>query len=272
MTLTETHLDTIKSGLVSGIEQHNRRRVRRRALLAVPALAFIAAGAFVLTDGGSNPAHALTEQPDGTILVEVFPDFSDVVGLQQDLADAGLEAMVVQLRAHPSLEGVVEVSSHDNEAAGALEFQDGSFVIDLGAVEGPLEILVYSATSAGNDYQASPSVFGPGQPFHGLHCAYPDGPLTSADFDARLQEAGITKVNWVTFGPVDPDTGAIESAEHDEQPGGAVVDSQMRNADTLDVFVDLDGEAPAAATISMHDGTHQRTLPECTQELAVRWE
>lgn len=272
MTVAESTLDTIKTDLVSGIKQHNRRRNHRRMATAASVLGLIAAAGIVLTNGSDNLAYALTEQPDGTISVQVFPDFDDVGSLQSDLEDAGLQAVVLQLRADPSLEGVVEVSIHYNEASGALEFQDGEFVIDVGAVQGEIEILIYSPTGSSDDYGASPSVFAPGQQFQGLHCAYPNAPLTSADFEARARAAGVSNITWMSFGDIDPDTGSVEATDYDEQPGGVVIGAQMRNPDTMQVVVDLDSQAPAATTISMNDGTHYRPVPTCTPELAALWE
>jgi len=256
---------------VSGIEQHNRRRTHRWMAAAIPAVALIATAGLIATNDSDNPTYALTEQPDGMIHVEVFPDFDDVDSLESDLKEAGLEVVVVQLRAAPSLEGVVEVASHDNEASGAIEFQGGQFAIDTAAVDGEIEILIYSSTKPGDDYQASPSVFAPGQVFEGLHCAYPNTPLTTADFEARAIEAGISNFTWTSFGDIDPVTGSVDVTDYDEQPGGVVTGAQMKNADTMEVFIDLDSQTPAATTISMNDGTHYRSILNCTPELAARW-
>lgn len=271
MTVTESTLATIKSDLVAGIEQYNRRRTRRWMAAAIPIVALVATAGFVATSDSDNATYALTEQPDGTILVDVFPDFDDVDSLERDLEEAGLQVVVIRFRAAPSLEGVVEVSSHDNEASGAIEFQGGQFAIDTAAVDGEIEILIYSPTKPGDDFQVSPSVFAPGQAFEGLHCAYPNAPLTAEDFEARAAAAGISNIDWMSFDETDPDTGSFEVTEYDEQPGGVITGAQMRNADTMEVFVDLKAQAPAANTISMSDGTHYRTVPSCTPELAARW-
>lgn len=272
MTVTESTLQDIKSDLVSGIEQHNRRRTRRWMAAAVPAVALIATAGLIANNDSDSPTYALTERPDGTIHVEVYPDFDDVDSLENDLKQAGLEVVVIQLRAAPSLEGVIEVSSHANETSGAIEFQEGQFAIDTAAVDGEIEILIYSPTTPGDDYQASPSVFAPGQTFEGLQCAYPTTPLTAADFEARAIAAGVSNINWTSFSDIDPETGSVEVTEYDEQPGGVVSGAQMRNADTMDVFIDLDSQTPAATAISMSDGTHYRSIPSCTPELAASWE
>lgn len=272
MTVTESTLDNIKTDLMSGIEQHNRRSKRRWMAAAVPAVALIATVGLIASNDSDNPTYALTEQPDGTLLVEVYPDFDDVESLESDLEQAGLDVVVIQIRAAPSLEGVVEIASHDNEASGAIEFQEGRFAIDTGAADGEIEILIYSPTKPGDDYQASPSVFASGQAFEGLQCAYPTTPLTAADFEARAISAGVSNIHWTSFGDIGPETGSIDFTEHDDQPGGVVTGAQMRNTDTMDVFIDLDSQTPAASTISMSDGTHYRSFPSCTPELAARWE
>jgi hypothetical protein len=271
MTVTESTLDSIESDLVAGIEQHNRRRNRRWMAGAVPIVALVATASFIATDDSDNPTYALAEQPDGTIVIDVFPDFDDVDSLQRDLGEAGLQAVVIHFRAAPSLEGVVEVSSYNNETSGAIEFQGGQFVIDTAAIDGEIEILIYSPTKPGDDFQVSPSVFAPGQVFEGLHCAYPDIPLTAEDFEARAVAAGISNIDWKSFDEVDSNTGSFEVIDYDEQPGGVITGAQMRNADTMEVFIDLDDQAPAATTISMTDGTHYRTVPGCTPDLASRW-
>ncbi len=237
---------------------------------AVPVIGALAAVGTTLLNSDSDPAYALTELGDGTIRVEVYPDFDDVDGLENDLANAGVDAEVVSLRAHPDLVGIVEVASHDNEAAGALEIDGNEFVVEVRSLVGPIEILVYSP--AGNsDYQASPSIFAAGQPLAGLHCTYTEGPLGTADLEQAAIEAGIEEFSWTWFGELDEDTGEIATETHNTRPEGSVSGAQMRNDDQLDVFVS-ETEKPAADWIEMTDGTHDRNRPDCTPELAARWE
>lgn len=272
MTITDQALDDIKTDLISGIRLHNRQRSRRRIAAMVPVLGLLAAAGLVVASGDDQPAYAFNQRADGTIRVEVFPDFDDVGALQRDLRAAGLDAVVVQLRAHPSLEGLVEVVSHDNEASGAVEIDGAEFVIDIGAVDGEIEILVYSATEAGGQYQVSPSVFAPGEPLAGLHCASTSGPLLSDEFARRAGAAGIERFAWTVFGSVDDETQSIEFTEHAERPDGAIVGAQMRDAETVQVFLEPTATEPAAVGISMHDGTHDREVPSCTPALAAAWE
>lgn len=272
MTLSDTTLEVLRTDLVSSIDAHNRGRSRRRMIAVVPVLALIGAAGLVLSSGDDTAAYALTARADGTIRVQVFPDFDDVEDLQASLAEQGLQTAVVQIRSHPSLEGVVEVVSHSNKATGALEFDNGEFVIDVAAAAGEIEILIYSPTKEGDTYQAAPSVFAPGQEFAGLHCAYPDRPLTTPDFEDRASEAGIDNIRWTVFGDIDPDNGSIDAEEFDERPEGVITGAQMSDPEKMLVFVDSDGSRPAADTIGMNDGTHYREVPACTSELAARWE
>lgn len=274
MTMTETRIDDLRDGLVTGIRASNHRRARRqRALFATPLLVLVAAAGLILRSGDGKAAYALLERADGTVRVEVFPDFDDVDALQNDLADLGLQATVVHLRAHPSLEGVVEVVSHDNSASGAAEFDGGEFILDVATADGLIEILIYAATDSGDDYQASPSLFAPGQELGGLHCAYTDGGLTTAEFEAHARAAGISNFRWTTFGEVDEQTNSIDFNESGDRPEGIVSGAQLRSTDTADVFIDeKSAPAPAADSITMGDGTHYRPVPTCTPELAEPWE
>lgn len=266
---TEASLNAIKTTLVSGIQKDHRRRSRRKTLAAVPVLGLLAAGGIATLAGTADPAYALTKLGEGSIRVEVYPNFDDVDGLRDDLADAGVEAEVINLRAHPELVGVVEVVGHDNEAAGALEFDGGEFVIEIDKLVGPVEILIYSR-AGGDDYQASPSVFSPEQPLAGFHCTFIDGPMSTSDFEKVATDAGIFNFEWTVFGDIDEETGVIDSETRSSRPEGNVSGAQFRNADLLDVFIS-DTDEPAADWIAMTDGTHDRNPPSCTAELAARW-
>lgn len=271
MTITDSTLDRIKTDLVSGIETHQRRRSRRRIAATVPVLGLIIGTGLVLASADDNPAYALTQRADGTIRVEVFPEFDDVDSLQDELHNAGLDAVVVQLRAHPSLEGIVEVSSHNNEASGAIEFSDAEFLIDIGNVEGEIEILIYSPTAAGDTYGVSPSIFAPDQPLAGLHCTYTNDVMPTSELEMRASEAGVTNFVWTVFGEIDED-GSVEFKDSDERPDGVVSGASMRDEKTLHVSVTPTSDQPAASAISMNDGTHYRVVPTCTEDLAARWE
>lgn len=269
MTLTDETLQSLRNSLVAGIDGHNRRRrSRRRIAVGVPVLAMAVTAGLTLSNGEDNSAFALTKAPDGSIRVEVYPSFDEVDGLEDALTDAGLEVDIIHLRSHPALDGVIEVSSHNNENSGALEFDNGEFVIDAGAVEGPIEILIYSTAEEGRTYQAAPSVFAPGQELGGLPCAYPDSPLSTADLERRAREVGIDDIVWVLFD--EPGPGATAS-EPERRPDGVVAGAQMRNATTLSVTVYPKFGLPAAESLSLSSGAHFRDVPTCTPELAARW-
>lgn len=273
MSLTDTTLDVIKDDLVAGIAQSNLRRRRRQRMLAVaPVLGLILAGVVIFGFASDDPAYALTQRADGEIRVEVFPEFDDVEDLEAELSEAGLDVTVVHLQSHESLSGVVEVVSHDNTASGAAVFDDGEFVIeDPSHIDGLIEILIYTPADRGEDYQASPSIFAPDQPLEGLHCAYADRPLPTADLEARAIAAGIAQFNWIIFGEINEDF-SIDVETSEELLTGFVENAVLRNSTTLDVFVTVDSAEPGSETIVMHDGTHSTDHPTCADALAEPWQ
>lgn len=271
MTLPDSTIDALRTDLIAGINASNRRRRRRRMVAAVPVLAVLGGIGLVMREGEQAPAYAMAQHPDGTVRVQVFPDFDDVDGLRDSLRDVGLDASLIHLRSHPSIDGIVEVVSHDNEDSRAFKFDNGEFVIDAGMARGSIEILIYGGVAEGEDYQASPSVFYPEQTLAGLHCAYSDRPLPTADFDERLDEVGEFEVKWTIFGESDPETGSIDHEDFDERPDGFVTGAAWSNSDTVWVFVAPDTAEPAADSITMHDGTHYGERPVCTPELAEAW-
>ncbi len=274
MTMTDVAADSaapdsLRSDLVAGVMKSNRRRRRRRmvGIAGVGVFGFMG----VLSIDSPEPAYAVMKAPNGVVEVEVFPELDDVDDLQQALADVGLEATVVNLRAHPSLVGVVEVTGHENQNSGAMTSTgDGRFSIDAAKVTGPVEVLIYSEAQ-GEQYQAAPSIFRPGQPLAGLHCAFNDGPLPTEVLETRAIEAGLTEFEWTVFGEMDPETFEIETKSSKDRPDGFVVGASMGDETTLSVFVSEDERAPATEVISMHDGTHRTESPECTPELAAPW-
>lgn len=276
MTLPEATLEAIRADLIAGIDRHNRRRRHRPRVAALAILAasvaVIATAALVFTGDNATAAHTVTAQPDGTIRIEVFPDFGDVTALETDLAAVGLDTVVIALRAHPSLQGVVEVVSHTNTGSGALAFDDGQFEIHPDQVSGEIEILIYSPTPAGERYQAAPSIFAPGQPLAGLHCAYPDRPLPATELAERLDNTELDTIEWTVIDR-DPTNERIDASEHTTPPDGNVLDAQQRDPHTVAVFVTTNTPGPSAATsITMHDGTHYGPRPACTPELANPWQ
>lgn len=275
MTITETAIatpspDHIRSDLVAGVMRHNRRRRSRQRLASAVAVAAIGFGALNLIDT-SEPAFAVTQQPNGIVEVEVFPELDDVDDLEEALADVGLEATIVNLASHPSLVGVVEVTGHENQSNGSMRSDDRTFTIDASQVTGPIEVLIYS-DARGARYQAAPSVFSPGQELAGLHCAFDDRPLTTEVLEERANAAGIVDIEWWIFGETDPETFEIEADKFDDRPEGFVDGAHLIDEGTLTVFATIDDDRPAAQSIVMHDGTHRESNPECTPELATGWE
>jgi len=271
VTFTDTTIANIRAELVTGIERNNRRRQRSGRLVAAAAvlLAVLVAGA-VLAVGEQRPAYAVSREPDGTLRVEVFPDFDEVDELQASLAEVGLDATVVHLRGHPSLDGFVEVASHNNERNGAFLFDDGMFEIDVANAESPIEILIYTAAEEGQTYQFAPSIFALGQPLEGLPCAYSDAPLTTTELERRAATVGLSDILWTYF--ENPAPGATGSEDLTEAPNGVVVSAQLHDVDTLRVIAVPNVDEPAAETLVMSDGTHYQPASVCTPELAALWD
>ncbi len=170
------------------------------------------------------------------------------------------------LRAHPSLDGVVELVSHDRRAIGAVQPSRGELIIDPRALTGPIEMLVYSTPDPNTSlrsweplWQASPSVFHPDEPLGGLNCSI-DGPLTSDALAIHAAAAGITSIRWVS-----PDNPEPTS----QRPDGVIVAASMWAPAQLTVVVSATG--PDAAELSMDDGLHFSPRPTCSSELAHRW-
>lgn len=271
MTLTESATEAIRSDLITGIETTNRhRRKRYRNVVLAPLLAVVATAGFYLSIGDPEPAFALMQAADGTIRVEVYPDFDQVDELQQALDDAGLETIIVHLKGHPSLDGLVEVTSHGNEQSEVFEFDNGEFVIEPASVQGNIEILIYSAAAEGEPYQFAPSIFSSGQELAGLPCAYSEGPLSTAELELRANQVGITDIEWVLFDRSAPEETGSESAERPID--AAVLDAGLASAQTLRVIASMEVDGPASETLRMTDGTHHRESIVCTPELAAQWE
>ena len=261
-------LDNIRTELVAGAERMiQRRRVRRR--IAVGAMTLLAASA-VVTVGfgviGTDPAFAVSEGGDGTIHVDIYPQFDQAEALRAELADAGVVVEVIVLRAHPSLDGVVEFVSHEQQAIGAVQLSGGELIIDPLALAGPIEMLVYSTPDPNTElrgweplWQAAPSVFHPDEPLGGLNCSI-DGPLTSDALETRAVAEGITEIRWIFVdGP--------ESTS--DRPDGVILAASMWAPGQLTAVVSPTG--PDATQLSMDDGLHFSTRPTCSSELADSW-
>lgn len=270
MTLTDEATARMRGELVVGIDRSNtRRRRNRRRALVVPVLLVLLGITVAVVGSGNDPAYALATTPDGSIRVEIYPDFDDVDELEAELRDFGLDVTVVQLRGHPSLDGLIEIASHDNQASGAFEIDDGEFVVDVARVEGEVEILVYSTAEDGETYQFAPSIFAMGQPLEGLHCAYTDRPLSTAEFEQRASEVGLNRIEWILF-----ETQALgsEGSEESLRPDGVVTGAQLHDESTLLAIVVPASDQPASETIVMSDGSHSPASAGCNPALAAQWD
>lgn len=260
-------ISQIRTDLLAGITDQNRRHKRKRLVGAAPLVMLLATVFVVSSIGNEERAFAMSTADNGTIRVEVFPDFDQVEELEESLADVGLQSQVVHLRSHPSFDGRIEVTVHNNEGSNAFEFDDGEFVIETSAVEGPVEILIYAAAAEGEEYQFAPSIFSPGQLLAGLPCAFPNQPLTTLEIETRALDAGIASIDWHLFDELE--AGAEARAETNERPDAFVVEAQLRNPDTLIVIATTSDPGPAAGTLML--GSPLDETVTCTPELAGQW-
>ena len=261
---TDQNIAHIRSDLLAGITNANQqRRWRRWSVAAVGPIAALTIGTVAITSPSRAAAFELIEEPNGTISVDILPEFSEIEALQEELEEAGVESSVVALHAPPQLEGLVEVVSHDNTASGAAEHRDGNFVIDIPNLIGEIEILVYSVTPEGERYQAAPSLFRDGEPLARRHCEFNDAPIQTEQVATWLEDIGIEKVEWTVFGETNPDTFEIEFEDFEERPEGYVTGAQLIAADTVWVAVSQTNSDAARNTIAMHDGTHEVASPTC---------
>jgi len=100
MTMTNPELDSFDRALLTELRQvaaeraaTPARRTRTRWALAGSGVAAVAVTAFGLSTLGSPAAYAVDEQGDGDIVITIH-ELSDADGLEQALADHGIEADV----------------------------------------------------------------------------------------------------------------------------------------------------------------------------------
>jgi len=100
MTMTDPELDSFDRALLTELRQiaaeragTPARRTRKRWALAGSGVAAAAVTAFGLSTVGSPAAYAVDEQGDGDIVITIH-ELSDADGLEQALADHGIEADV----------------------------------------------------------------------------------------------------------------------------------------------------------------------------------
>jgi len=100
MTMTNPELDSFDRALLTELRQvaaeraaTPARRTRKRWALAGSGVAAAAVTAFGLSTLGSPAAYAVDEQGDGDIVITIH-ELSDAAGLEQALADHGIEADV----------------------------------------------------------------------------------------------------------------------------------------------------------------------------------
>ncbi|MEW1841173.1 hypothetical protein AB0392_24795 [Nonomuraea angiospora] len=149
---------TAEDDVTTTVTPAGRDRSRRRYVGLSAALAGVAAAAtataVVLSGLGGSPAYAVTTGADGVITVKINK-FDDPEGLQADLADAGVKAVVDYLpEGQTCKEPRGANGSGPGEFSVSFERSSGvtSFMIEKGEVpEGSTLVMAVSKSRAGDD-------------------------------------------------------------------------------------------------------------------------
>lgn len=195
-------------------------------------MALIALGVLIvpslLPGGQASPAaYAVQETADGRIHVRVDADFDQSERLRRELADRGVDVVVVDIA---SLVGTVEFPSHQLPSEGT-QIGEGEFWIDPAEFTGQVEMLVYRAAQPDERWSQSPSVFNPDEPLGGLPCLS-EGPMEATVLQAAAAELGLT-VEWQTLSG-NPETLATVSLQpEDRQPDGQVWEAHRVAPDVI---------------------------------------
>ncbi|CAN5131453.1 hypothetical protein BH23ACT9_BH23ACT9_25870 [soil metagenome] len=258
-------------------------RGRPAWLAAAAVVGLIALGVLIvpslLPGGQAAPAaYAVQETADGRIHVRVDADFDQSERLRRELADRGVDVVVVDIASHPSLVGTVEFPSHQLPPDGT-EIGEGEFWIDPAEFTGQVEMLVYRAVQPDERWSQSPSVFNPDEPLGGLPCLS-EGPMEATVLQAAADELGLT-VEWQTLSgnPVTLDLGDTVSLQpEDRQPDGQVWEAHRVAPDVIQATVlpaamaQQEGDLPPPSMgLNTHVEQVEGSAPVCTAELAARW-
>ncbi len=242
--------------------------------LMVATLALVVAPSLLAPHRSS--AFAVTQLADGRIHVTVASDFDESARLQDELAEVGVDVDVLRLSAHPRLVGTIELvplGEHGVSAAGAegLEAARGEFWVDPTLFRGTVEVLIYASPEDGEDWQAAPSIFHPGEPLGGLPCAL-EGPMDTATLERFARQVGISRFEWLPA-PTSRDEDSMPVNPTSERLAGDVMAASMASPEELRVIVSpptVVGGSPASPP-SMDLGVHTGEQAVCTPELAARW-
>ncbi|MBB5774783.1 hypothetical protein [Nonomuraea jabiensis] len=151
---------TAEDGVTTTVTPAGRDRSRRRYVGLSAALAGVAAAAtataVVLSGLGGSPAYAVTEGDDGVITVRINR-FNDPEGLQADLAEAGITAIVDYLPEGQTCKEPRGANGNGNDPWGfSLNFERSSnvtsFFFEKGRVpKGSTLVMAVSKSKAGDD-------------------------------------------------------------------------------------------------------------------------
>ena len=254
----------------------HRRRVSRRLVALAASLAMIGlAIALVPSIIGrtGSPAFAVRQLPDGVIEIENVADIRDAKGLEAELREFGIDAVIVTETASPSLVGTAQAFAPglgDRQLPGLRFGKDGSpdvfrWRIDPQVFRDQITITLYVEANKGEAYLNAAEVFEPGEVLGGLQCALGE-PLRAADVAARLPKLGITPVWYVlTNFQGDSSGGTSHSEQVREVPEGEVSSGFAVNDHSVKFEVIPDG-----VTALPWQHTPLSDVP-CTEEQAARW-
>jgi hypothetical protein len=181
----------------------------------------IAAGLPIGGDGGGTPAYAVTEHPDGTVTVEIDA-LSDAAGLERELAEAGIPALVQYLPPGKTCAG--ESAPHTTVAKGA-----GAPPLDGGAESGTVR------QTDGRHEDGGPTLESAGAP---PAMAIPDGGAPPGEFSVAVTTHEDGSVGF-TIDKIEHPGQTLVIRTHELAPGQALPGEQ--------VPAPVDGPASAVA-------------------------
>ncbi len=238
-----------------------RHRTWRRAILAGgTAAAGIAACLVIVGPPGSTPqASATCQLQDGKFVIDWMANPRGGRAVIDDLRDCGLDITITEESlASPSMVGTVFGHSpvggpndaHPNQLPPGIWIgEPGSpeaftWIIDPKVFRTPLEASLYIATPPGEAYEASESVFSPGEPLAAARCSLPD-PLTPTRAAELAASAGLS-VLWTVETPTDyqSDGWVGMSRPSAAVPEGTVVQDTQVNDHTVAFTVRPPGDWP----------------------------
>lgn len=286
-------LSAIRDELVEGIARHEHASTpldprasvpgltRRRSWLAAAAIVAVISLAVLIvptlvSDGPRGAAaFAVQEDGDGRIHVTVRSDFDQSERLAAELKARGVEVIMIDVPAHPTLVGTIEVPLHQLPPGGT-EVGDGEFWIDPQQFDGEVEILVYRDPESGERWRQAPSVFHPDEPLGGLPCAS-EGPMDTQTLERAAVDKGL-QVEWIVLTKHPSTADSIELEIMDQRPEGQIWAAQRVAETVIEATVlpaelaEQDGDMePPSMSLNTHTERFEGGEPPCTPELTDLW-